>query len=597
VQTDQSKARSGNVNPPEVRKVACAFFLFCFATIVAPGQTFTTLASFDGSDGQRPWTFVQGVDGNFYGTTQVGGNQNAACPSQNGPGCGTIFRVTPSGVLTTLYKFCSKVNCADGDEPFAGLILATDGNFYGAATSGGTNCSATKSQCGTIFKITPSGKLTTLYNFCTLTNCSDGASPYGPLIQADDGYFYGTTSYGGANQAGTIFRLSSGGKLTTLYSFCTLTNCTDGSQPTTGLVQAVFGYLYGTTSAGGSTNPCFNPALPPGCGTVFKLDVGPTSTLSTLYVFGNEAGGPNGLVQGTDGIFYGTTLNGGSATCNEYGCGTVFKITKSGSAEFLYDFCTTGPTVCVDGANPLAALVQATDGNFYGTTSADQVLGTVFKITAAGALTTLHNFTSADGFGSSAALLQATSGKFYGTTSLGGGSSNCTEGCGTVFRLDVGLGPFVATVPTQAKAGAKVIVLGNNLTGTTAVKFNGTASAFTVLSDTEITATVPNGATTGEIDVTTPGGMLSSSQEFLVRPQVFSFSPTSGAVGTTVVVTGEAFTEPADVSFGDGGASSIAVNSDTQITVKVPAGATTGVIAVGTNGGRGQSATSFTVTP
>jgi len=599
VQTKQSDPESGNVNLLRVWKVGCALLLFCFATIVAPGQTYTTLASFDGSDGHLAGVLVQGSDGNFYGTTLVGGNQNAACPAGNGPGCGTIFKVSPSGVLTTLYKFCSKVNCTDGDRPVGGLILATDGDFYGVTNSGGTNCSTNKSHCGTIFKITPSGKLTTLYNFCALPNCSDGYAPSAGLMQSAYGDFYGTTAIGGgANQEGTIFRLTPGGKLTTLYRFCALTNCADGAAPGTSLAQGVFGYFFGTTSTGGSDNPCISPELsfPPGCGIVFKFD--PSGVLTTLYEFNLEpslGAVPNALVQGADGVFYGTTFYGGSFSsnfqCSKYGCGTVFKITKSGALEFLYDFCTTGGTVCVDGAAPAGGLIQATDGNFYGTTA---VYGTVFKITAAGALTTVYSFADNE---SSAGLLQGTDGKFYGTTDLGGSSSNCTDGCGTVFSLDVGLGPFVATVPDQARVGAKVIVLGNNLTGTTAVRFNGTAAAFTVVSSTEITAIVPDGATTGEIEVTTPGGTLSSNQEFLVRPQVFSFSPTSGAVGTSVVVTGDAFTKPANVSFGGVGASRISVNSDTKITVTVPTGAMTGVIAIGTNGGRGQSATSFTVTP
>jgi len=221
-----------------------------------------------------------------------------------------------------------------------------------------------------------------------------------------------------------------------------------------------------------------------------------------------------GLVQATNGDFYGTTSRGGA----EDG-GTVFKITLSGTLTTLYSFCSK--SACADGWNPIAGLVQATDGDFYGTTTRGGANngGTVFKITPSGALTTIYSFCSqstpdqcADGAYPEAGLIQATNGDFYGTTWGGGSNGNY----GTVFSLSVGLGPFVKALPHSGTVGEVIRILGTDLTGTASVNFNGTPAAFTVVIPTEITATVPAGATTGKIQVTTPGGALFSSGPFLV---------------------------------------------------------------------------------
>ena len=158
---------------------ACTALLLCATATGLPAQTFTTLASFNGTNGNGPLApLVQGTDGNFYGTTNAGGANSR----------GTVFKITPGGTLTTLYSFCSQTNCPDGDRPYAGLIQASDGNFYGTTRLGGA------SIYGTIFKITPGGTLTTLYNFCSQSFCDDGMAPEAGLIQASDGNFYGTTS-------------------------------------------------------------------------------------------------------------------------------------------------------------------------------------------------------------------------------------------------------------------------------------------------------------------------------------------------------------------------------------------------------------------
>jgi len=440
---------------------------------------------------------VQGLDGNFYGTTSAGGIVTSICGGSGS--CGTVFKITPSGTLTTLYKFCSQPNCTDGISPNAGLVLATNGKFYGTTVGGGTD--------GTVFEITAGGKFTTLHSF----DGTDGSGPYGTLVQATDGDFYGITMDGGANNAGTVFKITPAGTVTTLYSFCAQSNCADGQLPFAGLIQATDGNLYGTTDIGGIS----------GNGTVFKIT--PQGALTTLHRFtftdGSQPSG--GLVQGTDGNLYGMTESGGA---NVYG--TVFKITPTGTLTTLYSFCTESN--CTDGSLPqYTGLVQATDGNFYGITadggansscgSFSSGCGTIFSITSSGTLTTLHSFDGTDGEYPFSGLVQATNGNFYGTTLGNIFSNTCSGGCGTVFSLSVGLGPFVETLPTSGKVGTTIKILGNKLTGASNVSFNGTSATFSVISSTYIKTTVPTGATTGFVTVTTPNGTLKSNK-FRVTP-------------------------------------------------------------------------------
>jgi uncharacterized repeat protein (TIGR03803 family) len=241
-------------------------------------------------------------------------------------------------------------------------------------------------------------------------------------------------------------------------------------------------------------------------------------------------------------------------------------------------------------------LVQGLNGNFYGTTNGGGAGGgTIFEITPGGQLTTLYSFCSQsgclDGEEPQAAPMQATNGNFYGTTSTGG-----TGNYGTVFSLATGLGPFIETLPTSGKVGEAVKILGNNLTGATSVTFNGTAATFTVVSSTEITTTVPSSATTGKITVTTPSTTLTSNENFRVTPTIASFLPTSGPVGTSIVITGVSLTGATSVTIGGVKAASFTVDSDTQITATVPSGAKTGKVGVTTSGGKTTSAGTFTVT-
>lgn len=456
------------------------------AVLVSPSftQTFETLVSFNGSNGFQPlMSLVQGWDGNLYGTTE-----GVCCQS------GTVFKMSPFGQLTTMYTFCSQASCPDGYAPQAGLVLGTDGTFYGTTSGGGANLE------GTVFKITSEGQLTTLYSFCAQPACSDGAAVTTGVIQGIDGNLYGTTNQGGLTSDGTVFRLSRTGVLTTLYSFCSLSDCADGRYPSAGLIQASDGNFYGTT-----------------VGTVFKIST--KGALTTLYSFCSLPGctdgaGPEGLVQGTEGNFYGTTISGGTNNL-----GTVFKLTPQGSLTTLHSFCTQAN--CADGSYPQAGLIQASDGNFYGATNYGGIVGcyenagcgTIFKINSAGMLTTLHSFDGTDGDLPEAALVQNTNGIFYGATF--GGGANC---CGSVYGLSTGLRPFVAFVQRGAKIGQTAEILGQGLKGASSVSFNGKAANFTVRAETLLTAIVPTGATTGYVTVTTPSGTLKSDVTFQVIP-------------------------------------------------------------------------------
>ena len=376
------------------RSTLVVFFTLVATAVALHAQTFTKLEDFDGTDGSYSYgALIKGADGLFYSTTYNGGDsQNCFL------GCGTVFKMTAEGALTRLHRF----DQPDGSNPQAGLVQATDGNFYGTTGQGGSSYS------GTIFQITSDGALTSLHSFTG----ADGSSPWAPLIQATDGNLYGTTYYGGADGSGTIFRLSLGDTLSTLHSF----TGADGSSPWAPLIQASDGNFYGTTYLGGST----------GNGSVFRIT--PEGALTTLHSF-NIADGRSpftALVEGFDGNFYGTTYLGGA-----YDCGTAFKITSGGSLTTLHDFD------CRNDGWPASALVQASDGNFYGTTvyggpsqNCFDGCGTVFLINPEGKLTTLYTFSGDDGENPQVALLEAQAGRLYGTTRYGG-----AHGQGTVFSL------------------------------------------------------------------------------------------------------------------------------------------------------------------
>jgi uncharacterized repeat protein (TIGR03803 family) len=477
--------------------------LVCAAmAIPLAGQTFTTLVQFDlNTDGAGPQygALVQGRDGNLYGTTS-GGTTNS--------GAGTVFKMTPGGTLTTIYYFCSQANCADGSTPVAGLVMGTDGNFYGTTHAGGDLSCGYPYGCGTVFKITPAGALTTLHTF---TGQGDGVGPLAGLVQGLNGSFYGTTGSEGGD--GTVFKITPSGTLTTVHYF----GLPDGLWSISGPALGIDGSFYGTTPGGGTSSNCND-----GCGTVYKVT--PAGKLTTLHSFDLTDGTQpvGGVVQAADGNLYGTTALGGtSPVCAGLytgGCGTVFKITPAGQFTALYDLCSLAN--CVDGISPYGTLMQATDGNLYGTALEGGALGygTLFQITTSGAFNALHNFDRDNGGVPFAGLMQATNGILYGTTYYGGMPPSCNYGCGSIYSLDLGLSPLVEAVTYSGKVGAAVEFLGQGFSKSSTVSFNGTSSTPSVKSGTYLTAKVPSGATTGFVTITTSSGTLQSNKIFRVIP-------------------------------------------------------------------------------
>jgi uncharacterized repeat protein (TIGR03803 family) len=395
---------------------------------------------------------ILGSDGNLYGVTTVGGG------SGFGDAGGTVFRMTLDGKLTVVYTFCSMSNCADGATP-NGIILGSDGNFYGTTVYGGVGDGGP----GVIFKVTPAGTYTRLHAFCAEVNCTDGQKPFFPPVQGNDGNFYGVAGDGGTLGGGVFYKVTASGQYSVLYNFCNFQNgaCPDGGYPNA-IAKDAQGNFVGT--AIGGTH---------GYGVVFKITPsGDYSVLNNFAPNGNLGGPQTPLTLASDGSLYGTFNGSGSGTWGPFGWGGIYQVTSGGELKGLYGFCpgcnSNGSTLL--GFSPLDPVFQGTDGNFYGTTA------------------------------------------FGGI----GGNKGEAFGFGTVFQFSNGLSPLVETVPAAGKAGQSVLILGNHLTGSTGVTFNGVAAAFTVESDTYIEATVPTGATTGTVSVVTPSGTLNGNPQFVV---------------------------------------------------------------------------------
>jgi len=460
-----------------VRIITLALLALSLA-VCAQAQTLTFLTQFTGTQ-THATSVIQATDGNFYGATVGDNNQNY----------GTIFRMTSTGELSTIYTFCSQPNCADGEQPYVGPILGKGGNLYGVVHSGGN---ATGS--GTFYKMTLDGQLTTLYTFCSLQNCADGQVPNG-VIQGWDGNFYGTTELGGANNSGTFFQISPSGMFKVLHSFCSLAKCVDGAGAN--VIQGIDGNFYGTGGGGTLGGGVFYQVTPGGTYKVlhnfcFYTDVNCTGSY------------PTAIVQDAKGNFFGATEFGG-----HNGYGTVFELTSQYQYRVLHWFDAN------HGKYPIFGLTLANGGNFYGTTNdaSPPDNGTLFEITPTGVYTPLYRFGCCNtGYDPWSPLFQGTDGLLYGTTLYGTG--RCCYG--TIFSLDNGLSRLVETVPTGGKVGQSIIILGNGLTGSTSVTFNGIPAVFTVESDTYIKAAVPTAATTGTVSVVTPSGTLNSNPQFVV---------------------------------------------------------------------------------
>ena len=393
-----------------MKRIALSALVPCLALVAGAGRlsgavTTTTLHSFDGDDGQQPIAaLVDGGDGYLYGTTQNGG-LGATNPA------GTVFRITPGGSLTSLYTFDFQVT---GDEPFAGVLRLGDGTLFGTTRGSG-------SFNGSVFRLGSTGDFTNLHTFTGYFVGADGGHPEAALVPGGDGNLYGTTTDGGTTNVGTLYRIDAVGNYTLVHSFSGGLGPKDGASPHGALVLGDDGALYGTTSAIGPTQPA------PAAGTVFRFTPG-VSGVTTIHAFigSDDGSGPNStLVKALDGYLYGTTSAGGVRNA-----GTVFRISESGDFESLHSFDASSG----DGTSPVG-LAAGSDGNLYGTTTSGgaNYLGTVFRIRPNGSFETLFSFSSqnAGGYAARAPLIQAGDGDFYGTTSLGGAG-----GFGTVFKIE-----------------------------------------------------------------------------------------------------------------------------------------------------------------
>jgi uncharacterized repeat protein (TIGR03803 family) len=366
-------------------------------------QSYKVLFSFVPPTGSYPsGHLIRDAQGNFYGTTSEGGITNT----------GVVFKVDATGRETLLHDFGRGIGAAGGAYPGSGVIMDSAGNLYGTTTEGGPY------NFGVAFKLDPTGVETVLHNF---TGGADGANPWGALLPDAAGNLYGATEFGGVvsgSGPGVVFKLDSGGNETVLYSF---TGGADGAYPLAGPIRDTAGHLYGTTSQGGAY----------GSGVVFKLDAPGKETVLWSFTGGLDGGDPVGeLIQDGAGNLYGTTEKGGA-----YGAGVVFKLDPAGNETVLYSF-----TGGADGGTPVGPLVRDAAGNLYGTTYEGGIpacswasgCGTVFRISGTGTQTLLYSFTgTSSGTNPSGGLIQVGAGNIYGTTAYLGPRN----GNGVLFEI------------------------------------------------------------------------------------------------------------------------------------------------------------------
>ena len=437
-------------------KSAIAFLMILASASLAEAQTIQTLCSFNFANGANPYAALTlGNDGNFYGMTCYGG-----VTSGSAAGYGTLFTLKTNGVLAIRAYFSGGNGFTHGANPRGALTLGNDGNFYGTTCTGGAGkiqCGSVSvefigSQQGSVFQLKTNGLFTTLYNL------TDGMNPYAGLTLGNDGNFYGTTCYGGGYSPdfgnGTVFKVTGCAVCPALAKF----NGNNGAHPMGALTLGNDGNFYGTASAGGLTNSKYSS----GMGTVFKVTTNGTLTMLAAFNYTNGAAPWAELKLGNDGNFYGTTSDGGNTNFiwPYHGMGTLFKVTTNGTLNTLVVFNFT------NGANPRGALTLGNDGCFYGTTAGGGItnskystgMGTVFKVTTNGTLTTLGVFNFTNGAAPCAALTLGNDGNFYGTTVSGGsGSYGSGYGYGTVFRLSLSpASPSYNQISAQLLSGGSV---------------------------------------------------------------------------------------------------------------------------------------------
>lgn len=465
---------------------------------VTTAGALTTLTNFvdtpDGPKGQQPARgLLRAGDGNFYGVTRLGGAKRR----------GTVYRITPSGVITTLVEFTDTTGPYLGAYPGATLILGPGGKIWGGTEKGGTGY---QGGVGTLFSMDLDGG-----NFVTHVNFGSVAIPGrapNALIHASDGNIYGTTyDSGGSNSNGIFFRYTPGGVFTLLFQFTGTTGLYKGTNPTGPLAEAPGGLIYGTTALGGG---------PANMGSIYSVSTTGTPSFTTQFAFSgfgaaNTGRTPNGLLRATDGNFYGVSADGGGLTR-----GTVYRMTPAHVVTTLFDASSSS-------FRPSSALLEGADGNFYGTgvhQTASVYGGAVFKITPAGALTQLVEFSDIGAqlqSGSNptdGALVTGLDGKLYGVTATGGPLAG-----GTVYRLalnDIAVQYPVRTTLTDAVSAVDFGAA--QLQGETTRTFTLLNTGNAPLTGFPITFTGPQA---GDYSVTTPpaAGPLApgASRTFTVR--------------------------------------------------------------------------------
>lgn len=463
---------SGGLRWMNLRQVrpAAAFAIAVLALLLTAGiceaQTVTILHVFR-NHGSVVYPYgppVQGRDGELYGLT-------------NFSTWGSIFREKTTGEGSVLYEFGS----ADGGGgvPFSSLLLPSFDTWYG--TTGDT----LDSDGGVLYQVTSKGEYSILHSFSTSIV---GAAPTGSPIEADDS-IYGTT-VGGRDVGPSVYGYyRAAGSFNVVHQFSRSELLVSAGA----LVETRGDMLFGTGT--GSDQ----------CGAAFRMTTSGTSVRVFNFDCSLNVGTvTSSLVEGRDGNFYGTS-RGFLAN------GAVFKMTHGGAVTVLHQFGST-PN---DGVSPRGGLTLGSDGNLYGTTGygGKCACGTIFEVSTSGEYRKLYDFNVAEQTPSG--LVQHTDGKFYGYLEFGGRTGS--ENSGAFYSLDMGLAPFVTFIHVQGHAGQTVEILGQGLTGTTSVLFNGVAAPdFKVISDTFMTAVIPSGASTGPVVVATPGGTLTSNKNYVV---------------------------------------------------------------------------------
>ena len=478
--------------PAIALSMLAAVMLLAGTAIPAQAQTYTPLYAFGAIDSTQNGPNGQlalGRDGNFYGTIN--------------PNVSEIYQITPEGTETLLW---AATNNGYGTECWSGLTLGSDGLFYGTCEMwNGFNGNG-----GVIFKYDPSkgqNGFTILYSF---PYCGNTWLP-SPLTLGTDGNFYGTTFGSGYCDTGygTFFQVTPAGKFKTLHTFKGQSG-NDAGEPSGTLTLGANGKFYGTSEVGGNSG-----------GTVYEITT--KGKVTVLYGFSNT--GPYlpaaGVTQGADGKFYGTTFYGGT-----YSEGTIFQLSGK-KLTILHNFNQTPD----DAAVPNFPLTLGTDGNFY-SPSQDFNMGgygpeSLFEITTGKkpVYTDLYNilpggcsmYLGADGCLLSSPMVLHPNGTFYGTTMQGGDYEGNPIDRGVFYSLNTGLKPYIILQFPQGTIGKSIGIFGVGLTETTAVDFDGVAATFAVVSDTYLTATIPTGAKTGYVTVTTPSGTLKSAVKLTVK--------------------------------------------------------------------------------